>query len=513
MTTPAAPKRKQKKGESAEDIIRVLPQRYVERFPLAELEDFPGNPKDHDIGAINESIDANGWYGALIVQEWPDTPKYILAGHGRRDTLIGKGVTHVAVLFIECDEKTARRIVLADNRTSQLGGFDLPALAAFVTEDAKLDNLKGTGYDGDDVDAINTQLTSDYQNALGTSDEGKGNETPATSEAPRPAFVLFSQQRVIDEAFAFFRERGFPYRDLPLHIQLQEMNALAALDQDKALRSTRGYAVADTYHKHRFHATARNKSSPFDSFMDDEKLRHALKLEIEMGPGHVSDKMFGTLSLVRGTQACANFRPAWAMALYREFVPQGGVVLDPCTGYGGRLTGFIASKLGGTYVGTDPNTPTYQANVKLADTLARDLCTVELHHLPFEDFAREHIDGERFDFAFTSPPYFGKELYSDEPTQSRLRYPSIDSWRTGFLRELMRGCFRGLKAGSFCVINIADVDIGGQTYPLEQMTVEEGESEGFEHVETRNYSIAIGAGKGDQGEGREPAFVFRKPTR
>lgn len=510
MTTPAATKRKQK--QSADDIIRVLPQRYVERFPLAELAEFPGNPKDHDIGAIAESIDSNGWYGSIIAQEWPETPHYILAGHGRKDTLLSKGVTHAPVLFVQCDPKTARRIVLADNRTAQLGGFDLPALAAFVTEDAKLDNLRGTGYDGEDVDRINAELSADYQNALGTGDEGDDDEKKA-SEAPRPTFVLFSQQRVIDEAFAFFRERGFPYRDLPLHIQIQEMNALAALDGDKALRSTRGYAVADTYHKHRFHATARNKSSPYDSFMDDEKLRHALKLEIEMGPGHVSDKMFGTLSLVRGTQACANFRPGWAMALYREFVPKGGTVLDPCTGYGGRLTGFIASNLGGTYVGTDPNTPTYQANVKLADTLARSLCAVELHHLPFEDYAATLLTDERFDFAFTSPPYFGKELYSDEPTQSRLRYPSIDEWRTGFLRELMRGCFRGVKPGCFTVINIADVDIGGKTYPLEQMTVDEGIAAGFEHVETRNYSIAIGAGKGDQGEGREPAFVFRKPTR
>lgn len=140
------------------EVIRTLPQRYVPDFPVADLVAWPGNPKDHDRGAITESMKVNGFYGALLVQDWPKTPKYILAGHGRKDTLVEQGVETVPALLVKCDPRTARRIVLVDNRSSQLGGFQNDSLVEFLKPLAMAGDLAGTGYDADDLDSLVAQV-------------------------------------------------------------------------------------------------------------------------------------------------------------------------------------------------------------------------------------------------------------------------------------------------------------------------------------------------------------------
>jgi hypothetical protein len=501
--------------ETVDDVIQFLPQRYEPRFPLADLEDYPGNPKEHDVGAIDESIQSNGWYGTITVQEWPNTPLYVVAGHGRRDTLLARGQMYAPVMFVKCDPKTARRIVLADNRTTTLGGFSLPKLASFLEEDARLGNLRGTGYDGDDVDAVMAELRAADGFGKDPSDDDD-DETPATTpEQPRERFVMYPIERVIAETFTHFRAHGFPYRKLPLHVQLQELNALAATPQDKALRSSRAYSVADTYNPHRFEAAATGKTSPVDSFADDEKLKHAIKLELEGGAGVVGDKLFAALGLVRGTQACSNFRPGYAMYLYRRFGVSGGTVLDPCTGYGGRLVGWLCSRLGGRYIGVDPNEPTHNGNRRMADTLTPHLspsCRVELHNEPYEDFVkRGGCAPLSIDFAFTSPPYFAKERYAFDDSQSWMRYKTIDAWVAGFLTPMLGGTYGALKHGARFLVNIADVNVGGKDYPLEQFTVDVGRAAGFVLDETLDFDFGSTFGKGDRPEGREPVFVFTKP--
>lgn len=136
------------------DIIKLLPQRYVEHFPVADLADHPKNPKEHDLGAIIESIRANGWYGTINAQQWKNEPHYILTGHGRRDALEAAGVTHVPVMLIECSPRVALRIVLSDNRTSQLGGFNDNILLQTLSELHASGDLEGTGYTPVDIEEL-----------------------------------------------------------------------------------------------------------------------------------------------------------------------------------------------------------------------------------------------------------------------------------------------------------------------------------------------------------------------
>ena len=103
----------------------------------------------------------------------------------------------------------------------------------------------------------------------------------------------------------------------------------------------------------------------------------------------------------------------------------------------------------------------------------------EVVHLPFED-SEDKLTGQ-YDLCFTSPPYFKKEIYSDEANQSCNRYGDIEEWKEGFLKKSFEIVLRKLKNNSYMLINIADVKIKSATYPLEDITIETGKEVGFKY--------------------------------
>lgn len=297
--------------------------------------------------------------------------------------------------------------------------------------------------------------------------------------------VLFNDDDIIATAFQYFREKGFPYPNYPLFKCKMELNNLANLKQAVCLNSRVGYRIADTYNKHRFHSNAANMCSPFDSYQDDKKLRKVLTKQFD-AVGKFEYGYIGFMSLVSGTQSCSNFRPAFAKMLYNKYCPENGVVFDSSTGYGGRLVGFLASHCS-VYHGTDPNTLTYAANTKLSNDLKNNK-EVFLYNSPIEDLDIEHLK-EKCDFSMTSPPYFVKEEYSDEETQSYKRYPKYNDWISGFLLPMIQKQFDVLKHDSYCVINIEDVVIKKEKYPLVEPTIDIAQSLGFEYVRTERFNL------------------------
>jgi hypothetical protein len=301
---------------------------------------------------------------------------------------------------------------------------------------------------------------------------------------------------------------------------LQEMNKLAALSQDAALRSTLGYAIADSYHPERFEVEIEGKRRAIDVFNEDKSLKHALELQLDSS-GRIPAGHFGALDVVHGAQVASNFRPGFAMHLYRRFCDAGANVLDPCAGYGGRLVGWLAALMGGTYTGIDPNDRTQVGNRDMVSALVSNehevQADVTLLTIPFEDYCEssEFIDHwhEQIDFVFTSPPYFSKEHYSDDDTQSWRRYSTIEAWVAGFLQVMLDGCYYALKPGKICAINISDVTIptGGTTYELQRYTVECAAKAGFLHRETMRFDFGRRVGGGEQSIATEPVFLFVKP--
>lgn len=147
-------------AKAAAAQLRMLPQRYEPSYPVKKLKRFPGNPKEHDLGAIAESMRANGFAGAVIVQK---STGRIIAGHGTAETAEQEGGKAVPAIVVDCDDATAKRLLLAFNRVPQLGGFRDDLLAQMLAAIAKDDGaaaLMGTGYDVDDVERLARHLSA-----------------------------------------------------------------------------------------------------------------------------------------------------------------------------------------------------------------------------------------------------------------------------------------------------------------------------------------------------------------
>lgn len=136
---------------SAKDDARLL-GRETARVPVSSLRLARRNPRRGDVAAIRESLERNGMYGPLVVNR---STMEVLAGNHTLRALRELGWREVDVYFVEVDEDAARRILLADNRTSDLAFNDAEELVALLDD---LDDLEGTGYDQDDLDGLLDEL-------------------------------------------------------------------------------------------------------------------------------------------------------------------------------------------------------------------------------------------------------------------------------------------------------------------------------------------------------------------
>lgn len=151
---------------------------------IGALRPHPANPRRGDVGAIARSVKANGFYGAVVAQQGTG---YILAGNHRWDAARREGLTQVPVLWVECTDEEARRILLVDNRTNDGAGYDDEALAKLLDEIRATDGLDGTGWTPADLDALLQGLGDAVMGGNPASEPGAGEDgtESAGGESPR----------------------------------------------------------------------------------------------------------------------------------------------------------------------------------------------------------------------------------------------------------------------------------------------------------------------------------------
>jgi len=178
----------------------IVNERY-DRVPLDAIRTHPKNPRRGDIDAIAASIRANGFYGALVVQR---SSGFILAGNHRFLAAKKLGFSSVPVLFVDVDDRVAEKILLADNRTSDLAEYDDEALAELLSSLAQDDELEGTGYDQAAVDALLDELSADAPDALDEvldAEDGDPIEPPAEADSkPGEVYELGPHRLICGDA-------------------------------------------------------------------------------------------------------------------------------------------------------------------------------------------------------------------------------------------------------------------------------------------------------------------------
>lgn len=251
-------------------------------------------------------------------------------------------------------------------------------------------------------------------------------------------------------------------------------------------------------------------------FENDVKLRRAINFcykhrdvgERSVYPSHVRR----ALELVSGG-SIQNFKPMNARAVWEYICPVfGGRVLDFSAGYGGRMLGAMTSNIRYSYTGIDPNTKTFNALNALGHLINGVTGTeFSMHHTTSEDFVPEK---SYYDAAFSSPPYFNLETYSDEPTQCMNRYTNLDNWFEFYVEPTLKMIHTALVPGAIYAVNIADYNIGNNFFAISERWKAISEKLGFEFVETVDMRLKVRPGVGhDHHETTfksEPIYLFKR---
>jgi hypothetical protein len=108
--------------------------------PLGALAPDPANPTTHDdsnVAAIAASLREFGQVKNVVGNR---RTGLLIAGHGTLEAARRLGWTHLACAWIDCDERTAHRLMLADNRTAELAGYDQDLLDELLTATVQPDD-------------------------------------------------------------------------------------------------------------------------------------------------------------------------------------------------------------------------------------------------------------------------------------------------------------------------------------------------------------------------------------
>lgn len=120
-------------------------------MPIDDVTPHPRNYNNGDVEAIGESIEVNGMYRPLFVQK---ATGHIIAGNHTWHACKMLGAEEVPVIYLDVDDTTAVRIMLADNRTAALAIPDNALLLELLDDLAANDSLVGTGYKDYDHEVI-----------------------------------------------------------------------------------------------------------------------------------------------------------------------------------------------------------------------------------------------------------------------------------------------------------------------------------------------------------------------
>lgn len=228
-----------------------------------------------------------------------------------------------------------------------------------------------------------------------------------------------------------------------------------------------------------FARTSKEKTTMYSRFYNDDFLKKCIRLFLNRGNKIVNLRtlFFSTSRFYFDTPI--NYNPIRAKIIYEHYCPPKGIIYDYSAGYGGRMLGALCSTHNFKYIAVDPNTFTCDnLNILgkyIEDTLNRKDSYL-IYNVGSEDF---QIESESIDFIFSCPPFFKKEIYSDEETQSINKFSKYGEWLQFYVRPTITNSYIALKEKGVYAVDIMDYAFGNSHYDLVKDWIQIAEEEGF----------------------------------
>lgn len=134
-------------GQAA--VVEGWDEGFDQEYELVDVDELKEHPDNQNIGdedAIRESMDVNGWFGAVLVQR---STGFIIAHNHAFRVAKQKGALQIPVIWKDVDDVEALRILLADNETARRSYRDEDRTREILDS---LGSLEGTGIRLEDLE-------------------------------------------------------------------------------------------------------------------------------------------------------------------------------------------------------------------------------------------------------------------------------------------------------------------------------------------------------------------------
>lgn len=184
-------------GHIAEDLRPLA-------VPIDSLRLLEGNPRRGDIDAVARSYEQFGQRKPIVARR---SDSQVIAGNHQLQAAQRLGWSHIAVVWTDDDDLTAKAFALADNRVSDFGSYDPLDLLALLDEVAvDRDLLVAASYDQAFIADLVISLTPPSIDDL--ADEWKPSTPDSDAIDRREVVTLTIEKNTAAELREFVRSVG-----------------------------------------------------------------------------------------------------------------------------------------------------------------------------------------------------------------------------------------------------------------------------------------------------------------
>ena len=244
---------------------------------------------------------------------------------------------------------------------------------------------------------------------------------------------------VVEKLLSNYRKTGFPFPTLSE--ARHEFRMFMAWSKGSCVKSSiYGRRACEFFTRSSADARVKGRMSLGELWKDDGLMEECIRWQLGNESGRHSAKRFlAAMTYRSGFRSVSGMSPSDAFRAIKPHIVTGGILLDPCAGWGGRMLACHAA--GMRYVGIDANARLVSELREMAAFFGID---AEIHHgdSSSDGFIEKVLAGRKADIVFTSPPYFDREVYSADPEQSVIVHGDSLSWGKGFLAVMAGACRR-----------------------------------------------------------------------
>lgn len=334
------------------------------------------------------------------------------------------------------------------------------------------------------------------------------------------------REEIKEDVFRLIREINlFPENEVDLEDEVRHLRALARIDIGKFYDgniikpNNVGQALCYKYYPNiwdiKKNRVGIRPLSMRDAFFSDKDLRRAIGANLTYDGGVEGLRSWFRMSDVGYGM---NFRPSSAKIIYETNLENNSRVLDYSAGYGGRMLGAWSAERVEEYVGIEPNSETYENAIRFSRFLNEkhgDQLKVRMIKRGSEEITLKEFPEYKhyFDIAFSSPPYFDMEQYSNEETQAYIKFPEYKGWVKGYLRPTIHNCIDMLKPEGIFAVNIFEDETYGKARGIKKILEFVCGEKGFRLYKIDYMEVNIRAGNGERDRKerkKEPVFYFKR---